>query len=95
MQKGWWDGVIYCVWGADVLVWLSSFMVSMGLGLLGVASILENGHIGFKNKIVLHCLKEVKCHHGYASGVSYLVFNFLELPISINTKWCSSLIREL
>ena len=56
-------------------------MVSMGLGQLGVDLILENGHIGFKNKIVLHSLKEVKCHQGYTSDFCYLLFNLLGLPI--------------
>ena len=37
-------------------------MVSMGLGLLGVDLILENGHIRFKKKIVLHGLMKVKYH---------------------------------
>ena len=58
-----------------------TFMVSMGLGQLGVDLILENGHIGFKDKIVLHSLKEVKCHQGYTSDFCYLLFNLLGLPI--------------
>ena len=48
-------------------------MVSFGLGLLGVDLILENGHIRFKQKIVLHILMEVKCHQDYVSGFCYLV----------------------
>ena len=55
-------------------------MVSMGLGQLGVDLSLENGHIGFKDKIVLHSLKEVKCHQGYTSDFCYLLFNLLGLP---------------
>ena len=94
------DCVIYSLWSALwQLCWcvnmVSSFMVSMGLGLLGVAPIVENGHIGLKSKTVLHGLKKVKCHQDYASGLCYLVFNLLRLPISVNTEWCSGLIWEL
>ena len=43
-------------------------MVSLGLVLLEVDPILGNGK-RFKNKIVLHSLKEVRCHEGYSSGL--------------------------
>ena len=58
---------------------VSSFMVSMGLSLLVVDTILENRHMVFKNKVVLHGLREVKCHQGYVSGFCYFVFNRFNL----------------
>ena len=30
--------------------------------------------IGFKNKIVLHSFREVKCHQSYTSGICYQVY---------------------
>ena len=54
-------------------------MVSIGLSFLGVDTILENRHMVFKNKVVLHGLGEVKCHQGYASGFCYFVFNRFNL----------------